>query len=107
METKKVRSSWTEETLETLVELWREHPCLYDVSHELYQNRVQKEESWREVAALLQQPGEQVFGGTPVDETGVATTPPIKQTNIQQQKTNKEINRNLLVGEFNLPDGIL
>uniref|UniRef100_H3D8E7 MADF domain-containing protein n=2 Tax=Tetraodon nigroviridis TaxID=99883 RepID=H3D8E7_TETNG len=61
MESKKLfRSSWTEETLETLVELWREHPCLYDVSHELYQNRDRKEECWREVAAFLQKPVEDV-----------------------------------------------
>lgn len=54
------RTSWTDESQETLIELWREHPCLYDVSHQFYQNRDQKEESWREVAAILNKPGEEV-----------------------------------------------
>ena len=50
--------AWTREMEERLVELWREHPCLFDVSHELFHDRIEKDKSWLEIAIALQLPGE-------------------------------------------------
>ncbi len=38
--------------------LWREKECLYDVSSQLYHDRVKKEAAWREIALEIQISGE-------------------------------------------------
>lgn len=53
------RFVWTQELEESLVELWQEHQCLFDVSDDLYHNRAEKEKRWTEIANSLQRPGEQ------------------------------------------------
>ncbi len=40
---------WTVQQEEKLIELWREKECLYDVSSQLYHDRVKKEAVWREI----------------------------------------------------------
>lgn len=54
------RKAWTQGMEQKLIELWQKHECLYDVSHELYHNKAEKEEKWTEVANALQQPGKHV-----------------------------------------------
>ncbi len=44
--------SWTVQQEEKLIELWREKECLYDVSSQLYHDRVKKEAAWREIGCL-------------------------------------------------------
>ncbi|XP_073731832.1 uncharacterized protein [Misgurnus anguillicaudatus] len=50
------RKSWTQSLEQNLIELWQEHECLYDVSHEMYHNRAEKEKRWTEIANALNQP---------------------------------------------------
>ncbi|XP_043086130.1 uncharacterized protein wu:fb74b10 [Puntigrus tetrazona] len=52
--------SWTPEAEETLIELWQESACLYDISSADYHNREEKDRRWREVADALQMPTEAV-----------------------------------------------
>lgn len=40
-----------------LIELVRERPCLYDMSIKKYSDYAYKETIWREIAAILKQPG--------------------------------------------------
>ncbi|KAM6904503.1 uncharacterized protein FYW49_014592 [Xenentodon cancila] len=54
------RKAWTQGMEQKLIELWQKHECLYDVSHELYHNKAEKESRWTEVADALQQPVEEV-----------------------------------------------
>lgn len=42
---------------EMLIELARERPCLYDMSIKKYSDHAYKETIWREIAAILKQPG--------------------------------------------------
>ncbi len=49
---------WTVQQEEKLIELWREKECLYDVSSQLYHDRVKKEAAWREITLEIQIPGE-------------------------------------------------
>ncbi|KTG01486.1 hypothetical protein cypCar_00016772 [Cyprinus carpio] len=51
---------WTPEAEETLIELWQESACLYDISSADYHNREEKDRRWREVADALQMPAEAV-----------------------------------------------
>ncbi|KAM9342392.1 uncharacterized protein KZ484_015105 [Pholidichthys leucotaenia] len=44
---------WSREAERTLIKLWQEHPCLFDVSNPQYHNRAEKEKAWREVAGCL------------------------------------------------------
>lgn len=52
------RKSWTQALEQNFIELWQEHECLYDVSHEMYHNRAEKEKRWTEITNALNQPGE-------------------------------------------------
>ncbi|XP_016355152.1 uncharacterized protein LOC107698613 isoform X2 [Sinocyclocheilus anshuiensis] len=52
-----VRTRWTSEMEEQLVEMWQQHDCLFNVSSKLYHNRSDKEKSWGEIASLLNVPG--------------------------------------------------
>ncbi|XP_016295371.1 uncharacterized protein LOC107653215 [Sinocyclocheilus anshuiensis] len=47
---------WTPEAEETLIELWQESACLYDISSADYHNREEKDKRWKEVADALQMP---------------------------------------------------
>ncbi|KAI2649408.1 hypothetical protein ROHU_014990 [Labeo rohita] len=51
---------WTPEAEETLIELWQESACLYDISSADYHNREEKDKRWKEVADALQMPAEAV-----------------------------------------------
>lgn len=53
------RKQWTQDLEQNLIELWQEHECLYDVGHEMYHNRSEKEKRWTEITDALKQPGEQ------------------------------------------------
>ena len=50
-------NTWSEEKEERLVELWREHECLFDVSAASYHNRNMRDNSWRTIASALGLPG--------------------------------------------------
>ncbi len=50
VETSQVDSTTVQQ--EKLIELWREKECLYDVSSQLYHDRVKKEAAWREIGCL-------------------------------------------------------
>ncbi|XP_059383092.1 uncharacterized protein LOC132117798 [Carassius carassius] len=52
--------SWTPEAEETLIELWQQSACLYDISSADYHNREEKDKRWREVSEALQMPVEAV-----------------------------------------------
>ncbi|KAK7132819.1 hypothetical protein R3I93_019151 [Phoxinus phoxinus] len=52
--------SWTRQAEETLIELWQESACLYDISDADYHNREEKDRRWKEVADALQMPAEAV-----------------------------------------------
>ncbi|XP_061567664.1 uncharacterized protein wu:fb74b10 [Cololabis saira] len=54
------RRAWTQGMEQRLIELWQTHECLYDVSHDLYHNKAEKEHRWAEVADALQQSVEEV-----------------------------------------------
>ncbi|XP_062239063.1 uncharacterized protein wu:fb74b10 [Platichthys flesus] len=54
------RAIWGQETEHSLIEIWQEHQCLFDVSSSQYHNRVEKEKAWREIAKCLQQPVQEV-----------------------------------------------
>lgn len=43
-----------------LVELVRENPCLYDVTHAQYRLINMREQVWTKVAEILKQPGEKL-----------------------------------------------
>ncbi|XP_016373045.1 uncharacterized protein LOC107712335 [Sinocyclocheilus rhinocerous] len=55
-----VRTRWTSEMEEQLVEMWQQHDCLFNVSSKLYHNRSDKEKSWGEIASVLNVPVEDV-----------------------------------------------
>lgn len=42
------RKVWTQVMEQSFIELWQEHKCLYDVSHEMFHNRSEKEKRWTE-----------------------------------------------------------
>ncbi|XP_056116082.1 uncharacterized protein LOC130091946 [Rhinichthys klamathensis goyatoka] len=50
------RKQWTQDLEQNLIELWQEHECLYDVGHEMYHNRSEKEKRWTEITNALKQP---------------------------------------------------
>jgi len=49
---------WDSNKEESLVELWQQKPCLFDVSASCYHDRTKKDEAWKEIAEELQLPGE-------------------------------------------------
>ncbi len=49
---------WTPEAEESLIELWQQSACLYDISSSDYHNREEKDKRWREVSDALQMPSE-------------------------------------------------
>ncbi|RXM95228.1 hypothetical protein EOD39_17113 [Acipenser ruthenus] len=51
------RKVWSLEIEERMVEMWQEHPCLFDISDISYHDRSWKEQRWREIALQLQVPG--------------------------------------------------
>ncbi|XDV11462.1 hypothetical protein PO909_000400 [Leuciscus waleckii] len=54
------RKQWTQDLEQNLIELWQEHECLYDVGHEMYHNRSEKEKKWTEITNALKQPVEDI-----------------------------------------------
>ncbi|KAM9310164.1 uncharacterized protein KZ484_026107 isoform 1-T1 [Pholidichthys leucotaenia] len=51
-----LRPRWTIEKEDQLVELWRQHECLYNVSSKSYHNKAEKEKAWEQMAAALDVP---------------------------------------------------
>jgi hypothetical protein len=48
---------WTEEKEDRFIELWRETPCLYDISSKAYSNRCTKNRALEDIAEKLQLTG--------------------------------------------------
>jgi hypothetical protein len=46
---------WTEEKEDRFIELWRETPCLYDISSKAYSNRCTKNRALEDIAENLSQ----------------------------------------------------
>ncbi|XP_049323079.1 uncharacterized protein LOC125806764 [Astyanax mexicanus] len=54
------RVVWTEDLETSLVELWQQHSCLYDLSSSSYHDRQAREKRWQEIAGVLQLPANEV-----------------------------------------------
>ncbi|MGH0115060.1 UNVERIFIED_CONTAM: hypothetical protein FKN15_074579 [Acipenser sinensis] len=55
------RKVWSLETEERMMEMWQEHPCLFDISDTSYHDRLLKEQREKEIALQLQVPGVYLF----------------------------------------------
>ncbi|XP_015248611.1 PREDICTED: uncharacterized protein LOC107096463 [Cyprinodon variegatus] len=55
-----VRVRWSKSTEKQLVELWKAHPCLFDVASQSYYDRKNREKSWEAIAHQLQLPVNEV-----------------------------------------------
>ena len=41
----------------TVVEMWQQRPCIFDVSSKDFHDRVKRDKAWREIADTLDLPG--------------------------------------------------
>lgn len=44
---------WTDEKEDSLIDIWQQHPCLYDISSKSYSNRNEKQKATNEIAEKL------------------------------------------------------
>ena len=52
-------SNWPDEVTVKLIELFRNSPILYDMSHDLYRNKGRKDRALRRIAEQLDRSGEE------------------------------------------------
>ena len=62
-----VEMAFTGESEDKLIEMWREHPCLYDISCRDYSNRVVKRNALEKMAANLSVTGKCMLLCLPTD----------------------------------------
>ena len=48
---------WSNTMETTLVEMWQQRPCIFDVSSKDFHDRVKRDKAWREIADTLDLPG--------------------------------------------------
>ncbi|KAI4900990.1 hypothetical protein NFI96_032983 [Prochilodus magdalenae] len=86
----KPRFSWTVQEEEKLVELWREHECVFDVSSHFCHDRVEKEKGWTEIAEALKIPGANASPSQGPETLGY------ERDRVQKKTFTKWINQHLL-----------
>ncbi|XP_033466660.2 uncharacterized protein LOC117246795 [Epinephelus lanceolatus] len=55
-----VRTNWSIEKENRLLQLWQQHNCLYDLSADRFHDRLEREKRWAEIASALELPVEDV-----------------------------------------------
>ncbi|XP_042364129.1 uncharacterized protein wu:fb74b10 [Plectropomus leopardus] len=54
------RTNWSVEKENKLLQLWQQHPCLYEFSADRFHDRLEREKKWTEIATTLDLPVEDV-----------------------------------------------